>query len=103
MDNTAAKKRDPRLDVPGFGEAHKAVCKIVHEIDKTPYRRIPQLREAAANGDARATELLGRYEDAMSRRRQTVRDHLERTGKISISGKIRGVPASASIEAVRGR
>lgn len=64
--------KDPRLDIPEFRAAHKVLCGIVHEIDKTTYRRIPQLREAARDGDKKAAALLKRYEKALADRRATV-------------------------------
>ncbi|MFA5313165.1 MAG: hypothetical protein WC375_07625 [Methanomassiliicoccales archaeon] len=69
----AAKTPDPRLAIPAFREAHKVVCAVVHEIDKTPYHRIPPLRAAAEQGDQEAKRLLAKYEDAMAKRRATTK------------------------------
>ena len=69
----AEKKHDRRLDNPAFRQAHKAVCHVVHEIDRTEWKRIPQLRAAAAAGEKAAKELLDRYEKAMAERRATTR------------------------------
>jgi len=68
-----AKPKDPRLAIPEFRAAHRIVCDIVHEIDKTPYKRIPQLREAARDGDQTAAALLARYEKALADRRATTK------------------------------
>ncbi|WP_147654287.1 hypothetical protein [Methanomassiliicoccus luminyensis] len=65
--------KDPRLAIPEFRAAHKVLCTVVHEIDKTPYKRIPQLREAARDGDQTAAALLARYEKALADRRATTK------------------------------
>lgn len=63
--------RDPRLDIPAFREAHKEVCKVYREIDRSEYKRLPTLRQAAQKGDKAAQDLLGRYERAMQQCRET--------------------------------
>ena len=67
------RPKDLRLKIPAFREAHKVVCKVYHEIDKSAWPRLPQLRAAASAGNARAMDLLVRYERAIAARRATTK------------------------------